>query len=251
MGVAGLYREIFRLIPQTEFIVDSSKPPVWIMDQTLRAKAQRIELANVVIWKTPDEFFASRVRRGEERGWSDAWINYYLMYFGSVSDWISVRYSDLVNDKTVLPKLCEALGIRYFPEKHEYWRKTHHTLFGNDSAKIHLYGESSSQFARLSGELRQTDRQKSHGANEHQRVYYRPPEAPPEVSPAERTQFELIQDVLDISDITKYGSSSASTALQRARALIGPVHARFKRYTYRVKRSAASAGVRLLPSGAF
>ncbi len=146
VGVAELYAEIFRRFTSVEFIVDSSKPPVWIMDRTRQSKLKGIEVANVLIWKTPDEFFASRTKRGEDKGWSAAWINYYRMYFASVPNWISVRYSDLINDRTVLRDLCAALEIPYFPKKHDYWLKTQHTLFGNSSAKIHLYDESSKEY---------------------------------------------------------------------------------------------------------
>jgi hypothetical protein len=45
------------------------------------------------------------------------------------------------NPTETLENLCERVGINYFTNKELYWNFTHHTLFGNTSAKVHLYPE--------------------------------------------------------------------------------------------------------------
>ena len=251
-GATRLYQEIFRLFPEVEFVVDSSKPPVWIMDQILQSKSTGIEVVNLLIWKTPEEFYASRAKRGEVKGWATAWINYYRMYFASIPSWVSVRYADLINNSSVLERLCQAIDIPYFPDKHEYWRKTQHTLFGNSSAKIHLYDASSVQYGRLQGELRQIEATRSSpGRSEHRRIHYRAvSQRAPDVSADERVQFERIQSLLEATDAATSDAVvddvyTQSTEMQR-KPLIHRSHAMLKRGTYRAMRRAATARVHLM-----
>ncbi len=245
-GSRGIYPTIFGLLPEVEFIVDSSKPPVWIMDQSRRSKRSGLDVRNVLIWKTPDEFLASRAKRGEEDRWSATWINYYRLYFASVSNWISIRYSSLTSDPLALPALCSALDIPYFAEKHEYWRKTQHTLFGNSSAKMHLYDKASAPYGRMKGELTQVGAEHhASGASVHRRIYYQqPPNQAAKVSSKQHAQFERIQAILDATDVSmdRAGRGLLGAATE---SLLSPAKAMLKRGTYRAKRCAATARVRL------
>lgn len=145
-GAAGAYRRIFELFPAVNFIVDSTKNPLWIHSRTRELQRAGIGVRQVLVWKTPEEFKASRAKRGRSRGAGRAWVNYHKAYCSLVEDWRAVRYADLVASPRTLGALCGCLGIPWFDGKERYWEKTHHAVFGNASARIHLYDRESERF---------------------------------------------------------------------------------------------------------
>jgi hypothetical protein len=155
-GPQNLYRNLFERFPKTRFIIDSSKSPIWISERSSELQKMGIRTENLLIWKSPSEFLASRRKRGQERGWQREWVNYHRYYFTLVENWKSVRYSDLVANKATLPRVCAMLGIPYFPTKEHYWNQEQHTVFGNDTARIHLHEESSPEFARVRDSIAST-----------------------------------------------------------------------------------------------
>jgi hypothetical protein len=177
-GVANLYRTIFEIHPEVEFIVDSSKDPIWMHDRTREVASSGIEVKNVLIWKTPEEFLYSRIKRNQEKGWKRAWVNSHWHYFSMMDEWYAVQYGSLVRSPEVLRKLCDRLDILYFEGKERYWEKVHHTLFGNTSAKIHLYDKKSTTFEEhktlLKSKVKTLDNAKI-GDFAHQAVYYEDP----------------------------------------------------------------------------
>lgn len=151
-GEKRLYESIFRQFPSVSTIVDSSKDPLWIRDQTKRLEYQGLDVRQILIWKSPAEFRKSRAKRRKESGWEQSWIAYHRYYFRMIPNWISVSYSDLVNDPTTFQSVTNRLGLPYFEGKARYWTKTHHTLFGNNAAKISLYDEKSELFTNAKKE---------------------------------------------------------------------------------------------------
>jgi hypothetical protein len=121
---------------------------VWIAEQSAELRRLGIATAHVLIWKSPDEFLASRRKRGLEHGWQREWINYHRYYFTRIEGWTSIRYRDLVSGSKALSALCPLVGIPYFPGKERYWDRDQHTLFGNDTARIHLFDKASAEFQR-------------------------------------------------------------------------------------------------------
>ncbi len=152
-GPKNLYLNLFERFPETRFIVDSSKSPLWIFERSMELKAMGIRTENILIWKSPSEFLASRRKRGQEGGWQKEWINYHRYYFTLIESWRSVKYRSLVDDRSTLPAICASLGIPYFPSKERYWNRDQHTVFGNDSARIHLHDRSSNEFAKVQDSL--------------------------------------------------------------------------------------------------
>jgi hypothetical protein len=134
----NLYGEIFRRLPHIDFIVDSSKHPLWIRQASRNLAEQGVETRNILIWKDPAEIALSFEKRGRFHHWQRSWVNYHRLYNTVVRDWVAIRYRSYVDDTASLGRVCDFLGIRHFPDKHRYWQKTHHLLFGNDSARIHL-----------------------------------------------------------------------------------------------------------------
>ena len=147
---ASPYSAIFERSPEARFVVDSSKHPSWIARQTKLLKSQDIDIQRVLIWKTPLQIAQSFAKRGLEDQWVRTWINYHRFLFSVSKQVHVVAYSDLINDKNVLPQLCNVLEIPFFEGKEFYWEKTHHVRGGNQSARIHLYDRDSSLFERSS-----------------------------------------------------------------------------------------------------
>ena len=177
-GATNLYQRTFEIFPDIDFIVDSSKDPLWIADRTEDLAGSGIQVKNILIWKSPEEFYSSRLKRNQKRGWKRAWINYHKLYFRMVKYWFSIPYHGLATSPDLLKMLCEKLEIPFFDGKDKYWEKVHHTLFGNTSAKIHLYGKTSKQFKTCSVKLRskisQLDNSKCQQIP-HKEIYYEPP----------------------------------------------------------------------------
>jgi len=171
LGPENVYKEIFTRFPEISHIVDSSKDPLWIRDQAKRLKKQRVEVKHVLIWKTSLEFAMSRYKRNRIVGWDTAWKNYYRHYFSQVENWISVKYSDLAQSpQRTLSGLCQEIGIDYFDGKELYWEYCHHTLFGNASARIHIYSKETGDYKKLSEQLRESNQ--SDPESRHRTIYY-------------------------------------------------------------------------------
>lgn len=142
-GEGALYQTVFSQFENVNYIVDSSKNPHWIKKQTDHLVRQGYDVYNILIWKEPADFCAS-MRKRNRKGCIKAWKNYYRLYMSLIDNWISVSYTELAhNPSSTLTSLCKKLGIRYQSEMEDYWKKQHHTLFGNDSAKVHLFNTSS------------------------------------------------------------------------------------------------------------
>lgn len=172
-GVVNLYQEIFRKYPEVYYIVDSSKDPIWISERAKFLKEQGVQVQHVLIWKTPLEFALSRSKRGSTEGWKRHWKNYYKLYFSMVDRWVSVKYSDLaIKHGETLERLCKDIGIDYFRGKELYWEYTHHTLFGNTSAKIHLYSKKSDAYDKCKRELREKIDNSIKKIDKHRTIYY-------------------------------------------------------------------------------
>lgn len=163
-GEDRLYQTIFDRNPAVDFIVDSSKDPFWIADQAERLDRAGIEVKHILIWKTPVELAASFKKRGEFDAWERSWVNYFRLYLTLIRDWRAVPYADYTKDPTVLADVCAYLGIPYFEGKKAYWEKTHHLLFGNDSARVHLAGD---------GEYTTQTRREPFQEPQLQTIYYR------------------------------------------------------------------------------
>lgn len=202
----GAHLSLFREFPEKRFHVDSSKSPVWIADQTRWLGSHGIQTANVLIWKTPGEFHASRVKRGLEKNWARDWITYHARFFTLMDDWVALPYSALVQEEDALPRVCAKIGIDHFPGKERYWEQTHHTLFGNASAKIHLFDPDSSAYKAHQQDLPSTTGAAEDCANARHRSIHRPQSTDdPDVQAGERDSMERILSVLGATDFAVDG----------------------------------------------
>lgn len=136
---SSIYDGICELLPGVEYVVDSSKDPFWIATQAEKLRKRGIDVAIVLIWKTPLEIAASFSRRNNEAAWKRHWLNYHRLLFTLVKNPIfTIRYEELVKEEEKLSELCNILNIDFDASMSRYWEKTHHTLFGNRSARRHL-----------------------------------------------------------------------------------------------------------------
>jgi hypothetical protein len=60
-----------------------------------------------------------------------------------------VQYEELAEDPAVLAKLCGRIGIPMFERKQDFWTGKHHTLFGNNSAKVSLLSPDHPRFQTI------------------------------------------------------------------------------------------------------
>jgi len=172
-GEKYLYQTILNLFTEKVFIVDSSKNPFWFYFQMNLLKKSDIESKNILIWKTPLETAYSFHKRNILKNWEKNWINYHRLYFTLIKNWKSVRYYDLSNNKSTLKKVCDYLEIPYFEGKERFWEKKMHTLFGNTSAKIHLYSQDSNFFKQSKNNIIHSSQQnESSIIKNHQKIYY-------------------------------------------------------------------------------
>jgi hypothetical protein len=170
-GEEQLYETIFKLLPKVSFIVDSSKDPFWIKKQTKLLQRKDIEVYNLLIWKEPASFAHSMIKR-KRKGWERAWKNYHKLYFTLIDNYMLVPYSYLAQrPDQVLENLCKKCGLDYYQDKKNFWQKRHHTLFGNDSAKIHLYSTNSNDFEQYRDKLESNNDNSYHRSIYHDNSY--------------------------------------------------------------------------------
>lgn len=169
-GERHLYQSIFDRFPDVEFIVDSSKNPFWIRDQMAFLNGQNIASQNILMWKTPFEFAHSYNKRGNVDAWEASWVTYHRVYQTFFDDWGAIRYADFVQNRTALETVCNFLNIAYFPDKEQYWNKTHHVIGGNPSARVHLYADDSEAYEE--NVRRSSSKIEASEKGVHQSIYY-------------------------------------------------------------------------------
>lgn len=162
-GEKKVYESIFDAFPEVSFIVDSSKNPYWIHDQSNYLRSQGFETSHVLLWKSPTEFAASKRKRNEP-GWAGDWSKYHRLYFSLIEEFGLLSYQTLSNDPSSLAAVCEYVDISYFAGKENFWEKEHHVLGGNYSAKLHLGGNAAQRYA--------TEEHHQEGSERRQTIYY-------------------------------------------------------------------------------
>ena len=137
------HERIFEVEPEVDFLVDSSKDPFWIDEQSNRLAKRGIDVRHLLVWKSPLEFAHSAKRRQSFRNWDGWWVDYHQVYLSLFINARSARYRALATHPAqALRSACDYLEIPYFDGKERYWEKKNHALFGNYSARFHLLDRS-------------------------------------------------------------------------------------------------------------
>ncbi len=140
--------ELYRAVVETqsvEFIADSSKKLTWVIDQNRRLLASGdFEVHNVFLYKDPVSLHHSHWKRGQkDLSITAGHYRYYAHALDARIPFIAVNYDWLVrNIDEGLALLCERMGIPHFPAKAEFWRKTHHQLFGSFGPRQQMHAPS-------------------------------------------------------------------------------------------------------------
>lgn len=136
-GERKVYSNIFNKFQEIDFIVDSSKKPLWLKDQLAYSTRKDYQLIPILIYKTPLEYAYSLYKRDDLEGWKSAWIGRHVRLLGILDDFISVKYKELAkNPSKKLKALCQELDIDYHEGKKRFWENQHdHFLFGSDTVK--------------------------------------------------------------------------------------------------------------------
>lgn len=136
-GERKVYKNIFDRLDEKEYIVDSSKNPLWISDQLKYNKDNDYDLIPIIIFKTPLEYAYSRFKRDRLDDWKRLWIENHLRIFEVLDDFVTVKYQELAkNPEKKLRSLCNQVGVNYFEGKEKFWNNnTKHFLFGSETTK--------------------------------------------------------------------------------------------------------------------
>lgn len=174
-GPGNLYKSIAEQFPEVKFVVDSSKDPCWFKRQEKVARAQGLEVVHVLTWKSPAGLARSFEKRGRGDKFAATYLNYHRFYNAAVGNWVGVNHESLIEDLTTLGMLCHRVGISMFDGKHRFWEKKHHTLFGNNSAKVSLFAQDHPRFEAIRGMRVKIDGAASAPVSEHRNIYQAAP----------------------------------------------------------------------------
>jgi len=153
-GEQGWLRELWRRMPELRTAIDSSKSVDWILQQSRALAAAGAAPRPLLIWKTP-EAFAHSMRKRARTGWARDWTRYHLAFLAHFPDALCVSHAALASDPAgVLERLCAALELPYFAGKERYWEEPQHLLFGNTSARRHLYASGTPLAAAVEAQAR-------------------------------------------------------------------------------------------------
>lgn len=148
---SDVHNRIFENFPDRIFI-DSTKDPHWINDRSKEILNRGHEVVNILIWKSPNEISKSYKKRGLERYWKRHWTNYHRLYFSLIGDFFIIPY-ELITKPDKLQSIMKKIGLEI---NQEFWKADPCILFGNDSAKRHLYPKESDAYRQIQSR-RKTD----------------------------------------------------------------------------------------------
>jgi len=248
-GENRLYESIFQCFPNIRFIVDSSKDLAWITKQSRLLEKAGIDVKHVLIWKTPAEIAYSFKKRKQGERWIRSWRNYHRLYFKVISNFRAVPYSSLVSDSSALESVCRYTGIEYFPGKEEYWNKTHYTLFGNTSAKIHTRSKNNANYekdmAALSARSGVTS---SDIEKDYRKIYYHQiASMDPQLTPKSKSITAIInriEECLRNCDV-RHSNEAVNSTLNVVLSMV--MAKRIETLMYKAKWGASLFGLRVLP----
>jgi hypothetical protein len=142
LPASAFHRDAFKSL-NVDFIVDSSKDEVWVLDTHRWAAVEGFKLRNILIWKDPVELAYSWWKRG--RGvdfWRGEFIAYHSHIRSSGIGFASVKHSSIVRDpQETLAAICRYCGMDYFRDKEKFWTKEHHFLFGSAGTQKQARGD--------------------------------------------------------------------------------------------------------------
>jgi hypothetical protein len=210
-GSRNLYRTISTMFPDARFVVDSSKAPCWVARQDRIARAQGLEVKHVLTWKSPEGLAKSFAKRGRSARFVSTYLDYHRSYVSLIPDWIGVQHESLIDEPGILGRLCEQIGIPMLDGKQRFWEKQHHTLFGNNSAKVSLFTQDHPRFDAIRKMRVRIDGEHSAPVAEHRSIYH---------GQASAAQLENLGDAV-CRDLEKVAAGLRARSLGQAASVSG------------------------------
>ena len=135
LGKKNLYHKLFTRYGY-KLIVDSSKVRRWLRKRGIEAKNKGIPVHEVVMFKSPEGWVGSMLKRDNVVHMNNQWVKTYDALLKDIPDATYLEYRTLAtNPAEVLEKLCERFDIPYFPGKERYWESPNTQIFGNANAR--------------------------------------------------------------------------------------------------------------------
>lgn len=131
-GKKNLFQNLEMAFPEINIFVDSSKDPFWIRYHEIVNKS-KFDIKNVLIYKTPEEFAQSKLKRGETN-WPKVYVNFHKRYFSLINDFYAISYFDLINDDDIFLQMLKYLNLNCSLDRRLFWNKKHeYNFFGSGS----------------------------------------------------------------------------------------------------------------------
>ncbi len=137
-GIRNVYKNIFNEKEGIKYIIDSSKNPLWYLDQMRFNRNRKYEIIPIIMFKTPFEFLYSKYKRNKLNVWDMNWKNVYKHYFYIFDKFSTVKYKELAkNPSEKLKSVCRKIGIDYLQNMENFWenKDVNHFLFGATSIR--------------------------------------------------------------------------------------------------------------------
>jgi hypothetical protein len=127
------------LLLKYQFVIDSSKNLVWIIDNYCRINS-KFQIINLVIYKDIENVIYSHWKRNNDiKVFFKRYFQYYKELLQTGLPFYTVKYEDLANDPSkILESICEKTGMNYFKGKEDFWLGEHHFLFGSHGIRQQL-----------------------------------------------------------------------------------------------------------------
>lgn len=135
-GKERLYQNIFKYFPEVSTVIDSSKDPFWIKEQTkVLNNYSNIQANNILIFKKVDALFSSFHKRGLQRFLPKVYINYHRRYFSLISPDLVLNYNQLVSTDYDVTRRMQSVGIEIKIEGNQSLQINGYNFFGSDTVK--------------------------------------------------------------------------------------------------------------------
>lgn len=135
LGQRYLYKKLINHYGY-RIISDSSKKEGWLRKREAEALTDGIPVYKIVMFKSPEGWVGSMLKRGNAVRMDGEWVRYYRSMLNSMPDALYVEYKTLAtNPEKTLKYICDSFNIPYFNGKSRYWETPNTQVFGNANAR--------------------------------------------------------------------------------------------------------------------
>lgn len=116
-----------------DFVIDSSKHLLWLIDSQAWAKKSRMSVFNILIYKPPIELAFSQFKRGRDpMSWREDFVRYHNRLLKLGLPFRAVSYRELTRTPgETLAKICSLVGMNYSNGQERAAKVQSHHTFGS------------------------------------------------------------------------------------------------------------------------